>query len=107
MSNIPLITPNIEKTFNGVSIPDLAKCTCQQAPETRISPSLMVFSLARLNFLSMARTETLVSSLGSLLQSAIHLLKAPLRIPIEALRHERNKQARKLLVLNEADPFLI
>ena len=91
MSNTPLIIPNIEKTSNGVSIPDLAKCTCQQAPETRISPSLIVFSLARLNFLSMARARTLVSSLGPLLQSEIHVLKAPLRIPIQALSHERNK----------------
>ncbi len=52
-------------------------------------------------------SESLDSLLGSLLQSAIHLLKAPLRIPIEALRHERNKQSCKLLVLNETDPFLI
>jgi len=44
----------MEETFNGASIPDLAKCTRQEAPETRISPSLMVFSLARLNFLSIA-----------------------------------------------------
>jgi len=57
-SNIPLITANIEKTFNGVSIPDLAKCTCQQAPETRVSPSLRIFSLPGLNFLSITRTET-------------------------------------------------
>jgi len=58
MSSIPLITPNMEKTFSGVSIPDLAKCMRQEAPETRISPRLMVFSLARLNFLSMARART-------------------------------------------------
>jgi len=43
MSNIPLITPNMEKTFSGVSIPDLAKCMRQEAPETRISPRLMIF----------------------------------------------------------------
>ncbi len=52
-------------------------------------------------------SESLGSLLGSLLQSAIHLLKAPLRISIEALRHEWNKQPCELLVLNETDPFLV
>src|SRR5439155_24535771 len=51
--------------------------------------------------------EILVSSLGPLLQSAIDLIELPLRISIETLRHEWNKQARKPLVLNETDALFV
>ena len=65
------------------------------------------FELASIYLPKIRESESLGSLLGSLLQGPIHLLKAPLRIPIEALRHERNKQSCELLVLNETDPFLI
>src|SRR6266849_9057829 len=51
--------------------------------------------------------QGLSSLLRPLFQSPIHSFKTALRIPVEALRHEWNKQSGKLLVLNETDPLFV
>ena len=75
--------PNVEDILNGTSISDLARCMCQDVPETRISPGLMIFPLARLNFLSMAEDRTLGRLVRLSPQERDSSLQAPLLSPIK------------------------